>query len=120
MIGRTLAGLALACAVGAAPLFASAADNVPPGGKYHTCSGQVLHVSTLNIRVHCTEGNPVDLSFLSWPKVAHFSNGKTIQSELLQPGTPVFVVFTQSLGMRQATDITVYNPQTGQAQTTLK
>jgi hypothetical protein len=119
MVRRTISGLALACAL-LAPFAASAADNVPPGGKYHTCSGQVVHVSSINIRVHCTDGNPIDLSFLSWPKIAHFSNGRTVQSQLLTPGTPVFVVFTQSLGFRQATDITVYDQQTGQVQTTIK
>jgi hypothetical protein len=120
MIGRALGGIALACAL-IAPQIAAADEppNYPPGGKYHVCNGEMIHVSSLNIRVHCTDGNPMDMSFISWPKTVKFWDGHTAQSASLLPGTPVRVVFTQSLGLRQATEITVYNPQSGAREKTI-
>lgn len=122
MIRRIVSGLALACAL-IAPALSSAEvmsnDPVPPGGKYHVCSGSIVHVSSLNLRVHCNEGNPIDLSFFSWPKVGKLATGKAAHSDVLAPGTPVFVVFTQSLGIRHATAVTVYDQQSGQVKATL-
>jgi hypothetical protein len=87
-----------------------AAGNVPPGGKYHDCHGYVRHVSLENVRVHCVDGVPADMSFLSWPKFVDLPNGKTEQSKDLKPGTPVHVVYTFSLGLRHAYKVYVANP----------
>ncbi|HEX3549824.1 MAG TPA: hypothetical protein VHT53_05580 [Candidatus Elarobacter sp.] len=82
-----------------------------PGGKIRDCHGYVRHVSDENIRVHCIDGTPADLSFLTAPNFATlFSNGKSVQTKDLKPGTPVHVEFTQSLGVRKAYKIFVANP----------
>jgi hypothetical protein len=81
------------------------------GGKIRDCHGYVRHVSDTNIRVHCIDGKPADLSFLYAPNfVTLFSNGKSVQTKDLQPGTPVHVEFTQSLGVRKAYKIYVASP----------
>lgn len=100
-----------------APLLATvanAATNVgviPPGGKYKDCHGYIRHVSAENVRVHCIDGTPADLSFLSWPKVISASDGRTYQEKDLTPGTPVHVIFSQSLGIRHAYKVFVADPK---------
>ena len=82
-----------------------------PGGHVRDCHGYVRHVSDANIRVHCVDGRPADLSFLYAPNFATLmSNGKSVQTKDLTPGTPVHVEFTQSLGVRKAYKIFVANP----------
>jgi hypothetical protein len=94
----------------AAPAWADDAA-APAGGHYRECHGYVRHVSTTNIRVHCIDGTPADLSFLYAPNFATlFSDGKSVQTKDLQPGTPVHVIFTQSLGVRKAAKIFVADP----------
>jgi hypothetical protein len=94
----------------AAPAFAQE-GTIPPGGHYRDCHGYVRHVSTTNIRVHCIDGNPADLSFLYGPNFKTlFSDGKSVQTKDLQPGTPVHIIFTQSLGVRKASKIFVADP----------
>src|SRR5947209_10427636 len=90
---------------------ASGAGSLPPGGKYKDCHGYMLHVSLQNVRVHCIDGIPADLSFLSWPKFTDLPAGKTVQTKDLKPGTPVHVIFSQSLGLRHAFKIYVANPR---------
>ena len=85
-------------------------DSVP-GGKIRDCHGYVRHVSDANIRVHCIDGVPADLSFLYAPNFATLmSSGKSVQTKDLKPGTPVHVEFTQSLGIRKAYKIYVAKP----------
>lgn len=82
-----------------------------PGGKIRDCHGYVRHVSDTNIRVHCIDGRPADLSFLYAPNFATLmSNGKSVQTKDLKPNTPVHVEFTQSLGVRKAYKIFVAKP----------
>ena len=113
---RSLPVLAALAAVAASTLVASAAVTERqgasvPGGKIRDCHGYVRHVSTENIRVHCIDGVPADLSFLYAPNFATLmSNGKSVQTKDLKPGTPVHVEFTQSLGVRKAYKIFVANP----------
>jgi len=94
-----------------ATILASSAQGVPPGGKYRDCHGYMRHVSLVNVRVHCIDGIPSDMSFVSWPKFVNLANGTTIQSKDLKPGTPVHVIFTQSLGVRHAYKVYVANPR---------
>lgn len=103
MIRYVLAAALLAATLGA--------TSAPPGGKYHDCHGYVRHVSLQNVRVHCIDGVPADLSFLSWPKFVNLPNGKTMQSKDLKRGTPVHVIFTFSLGLRHAYKVYVANPK---------
>jgi len=113
---RSLPALAALAAVVSSTLVASAAVTERqgasvPGGKIRDCHGYVRHVSSENIRVHCIDGRPADLSFLYAPNFATlFSNGKSVQTKDLKPGTPVHVEFTQSLGVRKAYKIFVANP----------
>jgi hypothetical protein len=98
-------------AVPAAALVTERSGASVPGGKIRDCHGYVRHVSTENIRVHCIDGRPADLSFLYAPNFATlFSNGKSVQTKDLKPGTPVHVEFTQSLGVRKAYKIYVADP----------
>jgi hypothetical protein len=97
---------ALASPVGAASTYA----NVPPGGKYKDCHGYVRHISAANIRVHCIDGVPADLSFVTYPKYVDEPGGRTIQATALKPGTPVHVIFTESLGIRHAYKVYVADP----------
>jgi hypothetical protein len=114
---RSLPALAALALVASSALPASAAVTQRqgasvPGGKIRDCHGYVRHVSTENIRVHCIDGVPADLSFLYAPNFATLmSNGKSVQTKDLKPGTPVHVEFTQSLGIRKAYKIFVANPQ---------
>jgi hypothetical protein len=83
-----------------------------PGGKIRDCHGYVRHVSDTNIRVHCIDGVPADLSFLYAPNFATLlKDGKSVQTKDLKPGTPVHVEFTQSLGVRKAYKIYVADPK---------
>ncbi len=111
---RTLAFAVAGIIAATAALPASAQNsgpgNGPPGGKYRDCHGYVRHVSLENVRVHCIDGTPADISFLSWPKFVSLPTGKTMESKDLKPGTPVHVVFTQSLGIRHAYKVYVANP----------
>ncbi len=94
-------------ATGAGP---ASAKTLPPGGHYKQCYGTIDHVSLGNVRVHCTNGRPADLSFLAWPKFTDLPGGKTIQTERLKPGTRVHVIFTQSLGVRHVYKVFVTKP----------
>lgn len=109
---RILSSMLLACGVLAAAIAPAAASKqgTPPGGKNHDCHGYVRHVSLENVRVHCIDGVPADLSFLSWPKFISDAKGNTIQEKDLKPGTPVHVIYTQSLGVRHAYKVYVANP----------
>lgn len=90
--------------------LAAGHGNAPPGGKYRDCHGYVRHVSLQNVRVHCIDGKPADMSFLAWPKFVNLPSGKTMQSKDLKPGTPVHVIYTFSLGLRHAYKVYVANP----------
>ena len=113
---RSLPALTALAVVASSTLAASAAVTERqgasvPGGKIRDCHGYVRHVSTENIRVHCIDGRPADLSFLYAPNFATLmSNGKSVQTKDLKPGTPVHVEFTQSLGIRKAYKIFVADP----------
>jgi hypothetical protein len=113
---RSLPALTALAVVASSTLVASAAVTERqgasvPGGKIRDCHGYVRHVSTENIRVHCIDGVPADLSFLYAPNFATLlSNGKSVQTKDLKPNTPVHVEFTQSLGIRKAYKIFVANP----------
>ena len=110
---RTLPVLALiaaSTAVASANLTERQGSSVA-GGKIRDCHGYVRHVSTENIRVHCVDGTPADLSFLYAPTFATLlSDGKSVQTKDLKPNTPVHVEFTQSLGIRKAYKIYVADP----------
>ncbi len=113
---RSLPALTALAVVASSTLVATAAVTERqgasvPGGKIRDCHGYVRHVSSTNIRVHCIDGRPADLSFLYAPNFATlFSNGKSVQTKDLKPNTPVHVLFTQSLGIRKAYKIYVANP----------
>ncbi|HEY4440908.1 MAG TPA: hypothetical protein VGN14_10645 [Candidatus Elarobacter sp.] len=105
------AALIAASALPATAQVTSRQDASVPGGKIRDCHGYVRHVSDTNIRVHCIDGVPADLSFLYAPNFATLlSSGKSVQTKDLKPGTPVHVEFTQSLGVRKAYKIFVANP----------
>ncbi|MDB5026852.1 MAG: hypothetical protein JWO66_541 [Candidatus Eremiobacteraeota bacterium] len=114
---RSLPALAAIAVIVSSTLVANAAVTERqgasvPGGKIRDCHGYVRHVSTTNIRVHCIDGTPADLSFLYAPNFATlFKDGKSVQTKDLKPGTPVHVEFTQSLGIRKAYKIYVADPK---------
>jgi hypothetical protein len=114
---RSLPALAAIAVIASSTLVANAAVTERqgasvPGGKIRDCHGYVRHVSTTNIRVHCIDGTPADLSFLYAPNFATlFKDGKSVQTKDLKPGTPVHVEFTQSLGIRKAYKIYVADPK---------
>ena len=103
--------LALAVLTTVTANAAQGTTSLPPGGKYHDCHGYVRHVSLQNVRVHCIDGTPADVSFLSWPKFVNLPGDKTMQSTDLKPGTPVHVIFSQSLGLRHAYKVYVADPK---------
>ena len=107
---RTALFTGIAVLFAAAPLLAADQTALPAGGKYKDCHGYIRHVSASNIRVHCIDGTPADLSFLYIPKYANLSDGKSVQTKDLKPATPVHVIFTQSLGLRKAYKIFVADP----------
>ncbi|HTV72538.1 MAG TPA: hypothetical protein VME66_02390 [Candidatus Acidoferrales bacterium] len=82
----------------------------PPGGHYKECHGYILHISADNVRVHCLDGVPANLSFLSYPKYTSYHDGRTVQSKHLKPGTPVHIWYSQTLGIRHAFKIFVADP----------
>jgi len=98
--------IVLAAPAGAASTYGT----IPPGGKYKDCHGYVRHVSAANIRVHCIDGVPADLSFVTYPKYVNAPGGRTIQATALRPGTPVHVIFTVSLGIRHAYKVYIADP----------
>lgn len=113
-LGRFIAAAALA-ALTVAPAFAQTPppdDNgqIPAGGKFKECHGYVRHVSDLNIKVHCIDGNASDQSFLYTPRFANLRDGKSVQVKTLQPETPVHIFYTQSLGIKKAYKIYVADP----------
>jgi len=114
---RSLPALTALALAASATLAASAAVTQRqgasvPGGKIRDCHGYVRHVSDTNIRVHCVDGVPADLSFLYAPNFATLvKNGKSVQTKDLKPNTPVHVEFTQSLGVRKAYKIYVADPR---------
>jgi len=107
---RTALCTGAALIIAAAPVVAGDQTALPAGGKYKDCHGYIRHVSDINIRVHCIDGVPADLSFVTFPKYANKANGKSVQVSDLAPDTPVHVIFTQSLGVRHAYKIFVANP----------
>jgi hypothetical protein len=111
---RTLAVLAIAV-LSATPVLAQTAppdDNgsIPAGGKFKECHGYVRHVSDLNMKVHCIDGNASDQSFLYLPRYANLRDGKSVQTKHLLPQTPVHIFYTQSLGIKKAYKIYVAEP----------
>jgi hypothetical protein len=116
LLRRTLAAAALATLV-AAPVLAQAQapppdDNgtLPAGGKFKECHGYIRHVSDLNMKVHCIDGNASDQSFLYLPRYANLRDGKSVQTTNLRPDTPVHILYTQSLGVKKAYKIYVADP----------
>lgn len=86
--------------------------SVPVGGHYNECHGYVRHVSAANLRVHCIDGKPSDLSFISFPRFAlRKLHGKTVQDVTLRPGIPVHIIYTHELGLRHAYKVYVANPR---------
>jgi hypothetical protein len=117
---RTLAACALVLAAPAVAVAqtaqaepAPASDNgtLPAGGHFKECHGYVRHVSDVNIKVHCIDGNASDQSFLYLPKFANLKDGKSIQTKDLTPDTPVHIYYTQSVGIKKAYKIYVADPQ---------
>lgn len=108
---RTALFTVAALAVASAPVLAADQTALPAGGKYKDCHGYIRHVSDINIRVHCIDGTPADLSFIQFPKYANLRDGKSVQVKDLKPETPVHVKFTQSLGVRHAYKIFVADPK---------
>jgi hypothetical protein len=111
---RTLAAI-VAVALCAVPALAQTPppdDNgmLPPGGKFKECHGYIRHVSDLNMKVHCIDGNASDQSFLYLPKYANLREGKSIQTRDLRPETPVHIFYTQSLGVKKAYKVYVADP----------
>jgi len=111
---RTLAVLA-AVTFGAVPALAQTPppdDNgtLPAGGKFKECHGYIRHVSTLNIKVHCIDGNASDQSFLYLPKYANLRDGKSVQVKDLRPETPIHIYYTQAIGVKKAYKIFVADP----------
>jgi len=107
---RTALFTSAALALATSTALAADQSALPAGGKYHDCHGYIRHVSTSNIRVHCIDGTPADLSFLYIPKYANARDGKSVQTSDLKPDTPVHVIFTQSIGVRKAYKIFVADP----------
>ncbi|MDQ6929960.1 MAG: hypothetical protein M3126_04760 [Candidatus Eremiobacteraeota bacterium] len=108
---RKFTSILMAAGLLASAMLPAMASNqgIPPGGKNKDCHGYVRHVSVNNIRVHCIDGVPADLSFLSVPVVS-LPGGNTMNTRDLKPNTPVHVIFTQSLGIRHAFKIYVAKP----------
>jgi hypothetical protein len=90
---------------------ASADGTLPAGGHFKECHGYVRHISDVNIKVHCIDGNASDQSFLYFPKFANLKDGKSIQTKDLTPDTPVHIYYTQSVGVKKAYKIYVADPQ---------
>jgi hypothetical protein len=111
---RTLAVLALAV-LAAAPALAQSpppSDDATqaPAGHFKDCHGFVRHVSDLNVKVHCIDGNASDQSFLYFPKYANLRDGKSVQTTDLRPDTPVHVLYSQIGLIKKAYKIYVADP----------
>ena len=111
---RTLAAFA-AFALAAAPVLAQTAPPdadgaLPAGGHFKECHGYVRHVSDVNVKVHCIDGNASDQSFITFPRYANLREGKSVQTKDLQPDTPIHIFYTQSLGVKKAYKIYVADP----------
>ena len=109
------ASLAAVLVAVAVPAFAQTPppdDNgtIPAGGKFKECHGYVRHVSDLNMKVHCIDGNASDQSFLYIPRYAKLHDGKSVQTADLKPDTPVHIYYTQSLGVKKAYKVFVADP----------
>jgi hypothetical protein len=110
---RTLAAAALVFA--AVPALAQTPppdDNgmLPAGGHFKECHGFIRHVSDVNIKVHCIDGNASDQSFITFPRYANLRDGKSLQVKELKPETPVHIFYTQSVGIKKAYKIFVADP----------
>jgi hypothetical protein len=102
---------ALGMLLGASSIVSAQDAGAPAGGHFDQCHGYVRHVSDTNLRVHCIDGTPADLSFLYAPNFATLlKNGKSVQTKDLKPNTPVHVIFTDVLGVRKAYKIYVADP----------
>jgi hypothetical protein len=84
---------------------------LPAGGRFKECHGYIRHVSDVNIKVHCIDGNASDQSFLYLPKYTNLREGKSVQTKDLAPDTPVHIYYTQSLGIKKAYKIYVADPE---------
>ena len=89
---------------------AAANQGLPPGGKYKDCHGYMRHVSLVNARVHCIDGIPADVSFLTWPKFVNLPDGTTMESVKLKPNQPVHVIYSQVIGVRHAYKVYLAKP----------
>ncbi len=102
--------LAAVCA--ALIALAASLATAPAQADTHVWTGQVMHVSTSNMKVHNTDGGET-LSFLLVPKFKQvFSDdGKTtVQMADLKPGAWVTVYYDQDLlGARHADKIVILN-----------
>ena len=83
---------------------------LPAGGKFKECHGYVRHVSDLNIKVHCIDGNASDQSFITMPRYTNLREGKSVQTKDLRPDTPIHIFYTQSIGVKKAYKIYVADP----------
>ena len=114
LLRRLLSAAVLATLV-AAPALAQTPppdDNgmLPAGGKFKECHGYVRHVSDLNIKVHCIDGNASDQSFITMPRYTSLREGKSVQTKDLRPDTPIHIFYTQALGVKKAYKIYVADP----------
>jgi hypothetical protein len=116
LLRRTLAASVLV-ALAVVPVVAQAQtpppdDNgtLPAGGKFKECHGYIRHVSDLNMKVHCIDGNASDQSFLYLPRYTNLRDGKSVQTTSLRPDTPVHIIYTQSVGIKKAYKIYVADP----------
>ncbi|HEV2038321.1 MAG TPA: hypothetical protein VGQ96_06925 [Candidatus Eremiobacteraceae bacterium] len=91
---------------------ATATSVAPAKADINIWTGQVVHVSTTNIKVHNRDGNET-LSFLLLPKFKQLfsDDGKTTyQMAMIKPGMWVTVYYDQDLlGARHADKIVVLN-----------
>ncbi len=109
----TLAALALFVCAGA-PAFAQtppAPDaDATPSGHFKECHGFIRHVSDLNVKVHCIDGNASDQSYLTFPHYSNLRDGKSVQTTELSPDTPVHILYTQVGPIKKAYKIFVADP----------
>lgn len=100
------AGLSLAASAATPAPYAQK----PPGGKYKDCHGYVLESAQDVFRVHCIDGNPVDISFDYFPDSAERADKTMLDRKDLKPQTPVHVKYTQSWGKHRAYEVFVADP----------
>jgi hypothetical protein len=108
----SLAAVLVAVAAPAGAQTAPPDDNgqIPAGGKFKECHGYIRHISDLNMKVHCIDGNASDQSFLYLPRYTKLRDGKSVQTAKLKPDTPVHIFYTQSLGIKKAYKVFVADP----------